>query len=445
MTTKLQTTSAAESSRHARAGAAVLRRKCACGQHTIGGGDCESCARKAETLRRRAANDADGAREKTGAHESVRRALDSAGQPLDGATRAFFESRFGHDFSGVRVHTGANAQESARAVNALAYTVGRDVVFGSGQYAPQTEEGRRLIAHELTHTLQQSSQPSSASALQRDSLTVAPADDAGEREAEQNASHVEAATPARMPSAARPHLQRRLLQRQPKPAPTKGGRAPKLPLCPSVGTSDSTDDMRQAACTVSKIPPAGTPPDCIFSPKQEGLVRASQKDAAERVRRAELVATKLPDEAAELAKKLFDDEVSAERVREVMGRVRPFLTGDKIKYQGRNCADKECRVGATVAYVSAPGTLPIYICPGSFRYPKRLYEIILHESLHWAGVASASGEAYCTGEPDCDTGCGPSDLADAWMHYVGCLGKPYTPRTRKDFNEKITDSVREIE
>jgi peptidoglycan hydrolase-like protein with peptidoglycan-binding domain len=79
-----------------------------------------------------------------------------AGQVLDTVTQAFFEPRFGHDFSQVRVHTGANAAESARAVNALAYTVGRDVVFGAGQYAPQTGAGRKLLAHELTHTLQQS-------------------------------------------------------------------------------------------------------------------------------------------------------------------------------------------------------------------------------------------------------------------------------------------------
>ncbi len=65
------------------------------------------------------------------------------------------EPRFGHDFSQVRIHTDERAAETARAVNALAYTVGRDVVFGAGQYAPQTDEGRRLLAHELTHVVQQ--------------------------------------------------------------------------------------------------------------------------------------------------------------------------------------------------------------------------------------------------------------------------------------------------
>jgi hypothetical protein len=77
------------------------------------------------------------------------------GRPLEAATRTFMEPRFGCDFGRVRIHADARAAESARAVNALAYTVGRDVVFGSGQYAPQTGAGRRLLAHELAHVVQQ--------------------------------------------------------------------------------------------------------------------------------------------------------------------------------------------------------------------------------------------------------------------------------------------------
>src|SRR6185436_815942 len=86
----------------------------------------------------------------------VHEALNSSGRPLDGATRAFMEQRFGHDFSNVRVHTDARAAESARSINALAYTSGRDVVFGAGQHATPTSEGKRLLAHELTHVIQQS-------------------------------------------------------------------------------------------------------------------------------------------------------------------------------------------------------------------------------------------------------------------------------------------------
>jgi hypothetical protein len=81
------------------------------------------------------------------------------GRPLDAATREFFSACFGHDFGNVRVHADAEAAESARAVNALAYTVGRDVVFAAGQYAPHTRAGRQLLAHELTHVVQQSGAP----------------------------------------------------------------------------------------------------------------------------------------------------------------------------------------------------------------------------------------------------------------------------------------------
>jgi hypothetical protein len=82
--------------------------------------------------------------------------LRSPGQPLDAATRAFMEPRFGHDFSRVRVHADAKANESALAVNALAYTMGNSVVFGSGNHTLHTTEGRKLLAHELTHVIQQS-------------------------------------------------------------------------------------------------------------------------------------------------------------------------------------------------------------------------------------------------------------------------------------------------
>ena len=89
----------------------------------------------------------------------VNEVLSSPGQPLDPATRAFMEPRFGHDFSGVRVHSDASAQQSARDINANAYTVGQNIVFGAGKFAPETQEGRSLLAHELTHVMQQEAVP----------------------------------------------------------------------------------------------------------------------------------------------------------------------------------------------------------------------------------------------------------------------------------------------
>ena len=79
------------------------------------------------------------------------------GRPLDPSTRGFMEARFGHDFGQVRVHSDAVSAASARQLGARAYTVGSDLVFGADQFSPQTFTGRRLLAHELVHTLQQGS------------------------------------------------------------------------------------------------------------------------------------------------------------------------------------------------------------------------------------------------------------------------------------------------
>lgn len=82
-------------------------------------------------------------------------ALRSGGQPLPNSVRDFMEPRFGHDFGRVRVHTGSMASATANSLRARAFTIGRDVVFGHGQFSPGSAEGRRLIAHELTHVVQQ--------------------------------------------------------------------------------------------------------------------------------------------------------------------------------------------------------------------------------------------------------------------------------------------------
>ena len=82
-------------------------------------------------------------------------ALKSSGEPLSKSTRAFFEPRLGYDFNQIRIHSDSRAAKMARAVNARAFTVGRNVVFGEGQHSPETAEGKRLIGHELAHVIQQ--------------------------------------------------------------------------------------------------------------------------------------------------------------------------------------------------------------------------------------------------------------------------------------------------
>jgi hypothetical protein len=131
----------------------LLQRKCTCGNHTLSGGECESCNKEqsGKELQRAAINDEQVHK----VPKIVADALCSPGHPLDKKTLRFFESRFSHNFSLVRVHTDAGAAASARAVKAQAYTVGRDIVFGAGMYAPETSKGKRLLAHELTHVVQQ--------------------------------------------------------------------------------------------------------------------------------------------------------------------------------------------------------------------------------------------------------------------------------------------------
>jgi hypothetical protein len=117
----------------------------------------------------------------------VHEVLRSSGQPLNASTRAFMEPRFGHDFSGVRVHTDTKAAESARAVNALAYTVGHDISFDAGLHESHTAAGRQLLAHELTHVIQQ------ADGIQSNITTSMPGDKY-EQEADHTAKVIDTGT-----------------------------------------------------------------------------------------------------------------------------------------------------------------------------------------------------------------------------------------------------------
>jgi hypothetical protein len=152
----------------------ILRRACACGNRTVAGGECEGCSKKRLQRAQR------GNTKVSEVPEIVHEVLRSPGQPLDSETRAFMEPHFDHDFSQVRVHTDAKASESAQTVDALAYTVGRDVVFASGQYTPDTQMGRGLLAHELTHVLQAGNAPATST------IEMGHADSLEERAAEHN-------------------------------------------------------------------------------------------------------------------------------------------------------------------------------------------------------------------------------------------------------------------
>ncbi len=171
----------------------LLQRKCACGNHTLAGGECEECSKKKrfglqtklkvndpgdiyEQEADRVADEVLAASTHSGvsgrppciqrysgqsneqigaAPASVDHTLSSPGRPLERALRQEMEQYFGYDFSSVRVHSSVAAEQSTQDVNAHAYTVGHNIVFGADQFAPETHAGRRLLAHELTHVVQQ--------------------------------------------------------------------------------------------------------------------------------------------------------------------------------------------------------------------------------------------------------------------------------------------------
>lgn len=155
----------------------MLQRKCDCGQHTIAGGECDGCREQRTDKLQRASVDHSPINDVPPVVHDV---LRSSGQPLDAHTRNFMEPRFGHDFSHVRVHTDSQAAESARAVNAIAYTVGPHIAFRNGAYAPGSVSGQHLLAHELTHVIRQRE----GAATLNGKLQVGAADSYDEREAD---------------------------------------------------------------------------------------------------------------------------------------------------------------------------------------------------------------------------------------------------------------------
>ena len=186
----------------AASGRTGLLQRCACGKNFSGpeGEECPECKKKRESgakLQRKAA--AAGRWASSEAPPIVHDVLRSSGQPLDPGTRAFMEPRFGYDFSRVRVHSDARAAQSAEAVNAQAYTVGSNIVFGANRGGPGNQ---RLLAHELAHVVQQGGRHAGGS------LTVAPANDSAESAADRVASQVLAGGPASKPAKSEGRLQR---------------------------------------------------------------------------------------------------------------------------------------------------------------------------------------------------------------------------------------------
>lgn len=248
---------------------AVVQRKCACGGTPGADGECASCKSKRQLVQRRAADSAAPA----SAPESVHRTLASPGRPLDTGTRDFMESRFGHDFSQVRVHTDSQAGDSARDINAHAYTAGSDIAFAPGKYQPESQSGRQLIAHELAHTVQQSGLQRRASDL---AVDTAP-DSRLEHEADRAARSVMHGVDApiigsRLPGTIVSRLPNQPTNPAPATTPAPATAAAKIPQKVTTAYMTTDHDVTpEAGTTGVRGSEASYEVDKLFVPESKGL------------------------------------------------------------------------------------------------------------------------------------------------------------------------------
>jgi hypothetical protein len=191
----------------------LLQRKCACGGTAGSGGECAEC--KEKKLQRKSRGSGLENHNESFAPPIVHDVLRSRGEPLDTATRAFMEPRFAHDFSAVRLHTDSRAAESAGAVGASAYTVGSHIVFNAGRYSAGSSGSARLLAHELTHVVQQNQLTVPAAGK----LAIASPDGPAETQAENVAGQISSGSAGGVG-----RIDRAVLQRQPfEPWPGQTG------------------------------------------------------------------------------------------------------------------------------------------------------------------------------------------------------------------------------
>ena len=355
-----------------------LQRKCACGNHTQSGRECIQCKKAHLGLQRKA----DEPNKASDIQSIVHEVLHSSGEPLNSVIRNYFEPRFGHDFSQVQVHADTKAAASAQAENALAYTVGQDIVFGAGQYKPEASAGRSLLAHELAHVVQQSG--IGISSVSERHL-----------EAEADRAAVDALSVNGRPSIVA-HSEVAVLKKN-------GGSQlqPTQPVSPSQQQAGQIENARQAAAIRTQV--ALLRVRGIVPPGPPG-----RTDPGQVMRRR----------ARSLARVMFEwNDPNMNQIEEVVSSMVSHLTNPQVMVGGRG--DPEC--GSRAAYVRGFRT-PIILCPTFFSdTPEQQIRTMIHESAHLARIASAGlGESYCV-IFDCETSCGGFNSADSWAQFVHCL------------------------
>lgn len=396
----------------------------------------------------------------------VHEVLREPGQPLDSGTRNHFESRFGQDFSQVRVHHNSRAAESARAVSAQAYTVGRDVVFDDSRYAPHSFEGRKLLAHELTHVVQQDGVVDTSARLRLDNSRGPE-----EGEAHRVAHTVATNGNARVQRQSGPGSLQRVPIEDPihEPLIEEFRREHGLPPggidergrrvgpsagqikyggllfspCPPIEASHDRENLLEAFCLTSES--QDMRPACIFTRSQNQALTAATREASARVNRAHQRITSGAEGrrfAIDMAARLFrSDPPAVPAIVRTLEGMQGYLSGSGPQYAGRTCGDTTCHTA--LAYVHGAAQLPVYICPRAFIEPDQLFMTVVHEVVHLAGIDAdpATPEGYCE-RFDCITPCLTGDDADAWAHYIACLGEPI--RIRTDFLPEIERSIEDL-
>lgn len=422
-----------------RASAFGIQRKCSCGGEQEGAGGCEACRKKKKQVQRKPA--ARAPRDGLGlVGPIVRETLRAPGRSLDRRQRTDMESRLGHDFSRVRIHADPRAAASAEALHAEAYTVGADIVWGARAPALGSSAGRRLLAHELVHVVQQDGQPAD-----HGSLSLDDARGPAEAEAERVARGAMAGDSPAVRGGSGPRIQRspfsapigdplfpspgnrrRLEQRlteEPGPPQVSLG-VLTLPHCPLIAPNEADDgNLKEAMCLTASSRKASAA--CQLTQPQQLVLMAARGHAKIRVDRA-LARVNEGESgrraAVDLASRLFDfNPPDAEQIVDTLTRMTRFFAGSGPPFAGRSCGDETCE--KAVAYVLGADKLPVYICPRAFLDPPDLVLTVIHEVVHLAGIDAdpATPEGGCK-TFDCATPCLTRDDADAWAHYVNCLG-----------------------
>lgn len=359
---------------------------------------CATCGEE-ENLRRKPAEAQPIAGD---APAAVHEVLRSPGQPLDAASRAYFEPRFGHDFSQVRVHSGAAVERSARDVNARAYTVKHDIVFGPREYAPATSAGKRLLAHELAHVVQQGQ-----SGPDDGSLTP--------KQGTQAQSSI---------ASARASLA--LILRQKVPHETSGGQQG------PAGKPEDREKQAKALCINEPVDAAKA--RCDFTERQTKEVRILHEHALRICNRA-ISGIDMPGNESEVERIANDYfHYVDKKIRLTDWNRRTFRSKVKAVANelGRariacgTCQDENCNSGA-IAH-SIPGL--IVLCPSFFNLEKSEAKktmtptrVLIHEGGHLAGLDRGqriAEEFYCQGankEDKCPV-IDPIHNVDAWSHFI---------------------------